>query len=166
MANKKKPYFAFTRVDTFDRDKNRKDCFDVLDMNGTDLNFKLVLASKCPADIRNCLDDDGTLLEYDETTGNGVEILQTLGEQDGLCPLLYTYGINGEGNISINTSSVVYELTDGENYIKGIFLVSYANGSGYVMAYSINNVPLEILIDTLILMTDGVVWGNEYAGGE
>lgn len=166
MASKKKPYFAFTRVDTFDRDKNRKDCFDVLDMNGTDLNYKLVLVSKCSANIDDCLDDDGTLMEYDDTTGKGVEILQTLGEQDGLCPLLYTYGVNGEGNISINTSSVVYELPDGDKYIKAIFLVSYGNGSGYVMAYSINNVPLEIKNDTLILMTDGVVWGNEYKGGE
>ena len=163
MANKK-PYFSFTRVNTFDRDKNRKDCFDVLDMNGTDLNFKLVLASQCATSISNCLDDDGTLKEWDENTGTGVEILRTLGEQDGLVPLLYTYGINGEGNISINTSSVVYELTDTDNYVKAIFLVSYANGSGYVMAYSINNVPLEIQGDTLILMTDGMVWGTEYKG--
>lgn len=165
MVNKR-PYFQFRRVDTFDRDKNRKDCFDVLDMNGTDLNFKLVLASNCSSNIDNCLDDDGTLKEWDEETGKGVEILYTLGERDGLVPLLYTYGINGEGNISINTNSVVYELPDGDIYVKGIFLVSYANGSGYVMAYSINNVQLEIKNNPLILNTNGLVWGNEYTGGE
>lgn len=163
MASKR-PYFEFRRVDTFQRDMNRKDCFDILDMNGTDLNFKLVLASECPATISECLDDDGTIREYNEETETGVKILRTLGENDGLVPLLYSYGINGEGHISINTNSVVYELTDGENYVKAIFLVSYSNGSGYVMAYSINNVPLEIQDDTLILMTDGVVWGTEYKG--
>lgn len=163
MVNKN-PYFKFKRVNTFQRDMNRKDCFDVLDMNGTDRNFKLVLASDSATSIEDCLDDEGTLKDWNDTTKTGVQILQTLGEEDGLCPLLCTFGINGEAQISINTSSVVYELTDGLKYIKAIFLVSYGNGSGYVLAYSINNVPLEIQEDTLILMTNDMVWSKEYKG--
>lgn len=157
-------YFQFRRVDNFSRDKNRKDCFDVLDMNGVDLNYKLVLASNCSNNIEDCLDEEGTLKEWSSDEKKGVEILNTLGERDGLVALLYSNGINGEETISINTTSVTYELTDSIDYVKGIFLVSYANGSGYVLAYSINNVPLEIQDDTLILNTVGMIWGSHYTG--
>lgn len=157
-------YFKFRRVDTFDRDKNRKDCFDVLDMDGVTENFKFVLASECSPNIANCLDEDGTLLEWDSNTGKGVQILNTLGERDGLIPLTYSTGINGEGSISVNATSVTYELTDEIDYVKGIFLVSYGNGSGYVLAYSINNVGLKIVEDTLILNMVGMVWGNHSKG--
>lgn len=157
-------YFKFRRVDTFDRDKNRKDCFDVLDMDGTTENFKFVLASECSANIDDCLDEDGTLREWDDDAKKGVQILYTLGERDGLVPLLYSTGINGEGTISVNSTSVLYELTDETDYIKGVFLVSYGNGSGYVMAYSINNAPLEVPNDELILMFNGMIWGSHYKG--
>lgn len=163
MAN---AYFQFRRVDTFGRDKNRKDCFDVMDMNGVDLNYKLVLASNCSSNIADCIDEDGTLKEWDSDTNSGVEILNTLGEQDGLVPLLYSMGLNGEETISVNATSVTYELTDSIDYVKGIFLTSYANGSGYVMAYSINNAPLEIQDDTLMLNIVGMIWGNHYIVGE
>ena len=156
------PYFKFRRVDTFNRDKNRKDCFDVLDMDGVTKNYKLILASDCPVDINKCLDEDGTLKEWDSTTGEGVQILETLGDEDGLIALTYLEGINGEESISITDASVVFEMTDEIDYIKGIFLVSYGNGSGYVMAYSINNVPLEIQEDTLILNTVGLIWAIRY----
>jgi hypothetical protein len=126
-------------------------------MNGVDENFKFVLASECPSDINNCLDADGTL-------NDNVIILNTLGERDGLVPLLYNRGINGEATISVNATSVVYEMTDSVDTVKGIFLVSYANGSGYVLAYSINNVALAILDDTLILNTAGMIWGTHYVG--
>ncbi len=151
-------YFKFRRVDKFLRDMNRKDCFDVLDMDGDTPNFKFVLATDCPSNIEDCLDSDGTL-------NDDVHILYTLGETDGLCPLLWSDGINGEASISVNSTSVVYELTDSIDYIKGVFLVSYGNGSGYVLAYSINNVPLEIQDDTLILNMVGMIWGTHYSGG-
>ena len=163
MAN---AYFQFRRVDKFFYNMNRKDCFDLADMNGVDENYKLVLASNCSTNIEECLDEDGTLKEWDSTTNTGVEILNTLGERDGLLPLLYTEGINGEGTISMNTTSVTYEMTDEIDYVKGIFLVSYSNGSGYVLAYSINNVPLEIQDDALILNTVGMIWGSHYVAGE
>ena len=156
-------YFKFRRVDRFLRDMNRKDCFDVLDMDGNTPNFKFVLATECSANIDDCLDEDGTLKEWDTTTGTGVQLLNTLGETDGLCPLLWNDGINGEATISVNSTSVVYELTDSIDYVKGIFLVSYGNGSGYVLAYSINNVPLEIQDDTLILNMVGMIWGTHYS---
>lgn len=151
------PYFQFRRVDRFNRDKNRKDCFDVEDMNGVDLNYKLVLASQCPTSIEDCLDADGTL-------NDKVVIFDSLGDQDGLVALLYNEGINGEETISLNTTSVTYEMTDETDYVQGIFLVSYGNGSGYVMAYSINNVPLKVIDDTLILNTIGLIWGLRYGG--
>lgn len=159
-------YFQFRRVDKFFYNMNRKDCFDLADMNGVDENYKLVLASNCSTNIEDCLDEDGTLKEWDSITNTGVEILNTLGERDGLLPLLYTEGINGEGTISMNTTSVTYEMTDEIDYVKGIFLVSYSNGSGYVLAYSINNVPLEIQDDALILNTVGMIWGSHYVAGE
>ena len=151
------PYFQFRRVDRFNRDRNRKDCFDVEDMNGVDLNYKLVLASECPTSIEDCVDVDGTL-------NDKVVIFDSLGDQDGLVALLYNEGINGEETISLNTTSVTYEMTDETDYIQGIFLTSYGNGSGYVMAYSINNVPLKVIDDTLILNTIGLIWGLRYGG--
>lgn len=154
MAN---TYFQFRRVDNFYHDMNRKDCFSVDDMNGVDENFKFVLASECPSDINDCLDEDGTL-------NDNVKILNTLGERDGLVPLLYNRGINAEMTISVNATSVTYELTDSVDNVKGIFLVSYANGSGYVLAYSINNVALGIYDDTLILNMTGMIWGIHHAG--
>ena len=156
MANN--AYFKFRRVDNFDYDKNRKDCFDLADMDGVTNNYKFVLASNCPTDIENCLDGDGTL-------NDDVEIINTFGEEDGLCALLYSKGINGEAKISVNSTSVVYELSDDIDYVKGIFLVSYGNGSGYVLAYSINNVALEVQDDTLMLNTDGLIWGTHYSNG-
>ena len=71
------PYFKFRRVDNFLYDMNRKDCFDVADMDGVTNNFKFVLATACPSNIADCLDEDGTL-------NDNVQILNTLGDDDGL----------------------------------------------------------------------------------
>lgn len=154
MAN---AYFKFRVVDDFDYNKNRKDCFDLADMNGVDLNYKVVLAKSCPVDINQCLDEDGTL-------NDRVEILNTFGESDGLVALLYSRGVNRESTISMPASSITYELSDDIDYVQGMFLVSYSNGSGYVLAYSVNNVPVEIQDDQLILNLTGMVWGTHHAG--
>lgn len=161
MAN---AYFKFRRVDNFLYDMNRGDTFDLADMDGNSENYKLILASQCSNDIEKCIDEDGTLKEWNAVDSEGVQILNTLGVNDGLIPLLFSRGINGEGTISVNATSVTYELTDDVDYVKGIFLVSVGNGSGYVLAYSINNVPLEIQDDTLILNTAGMIWGTHYSG--
>ena len=131
MSNK------FIRVDAFFDDINREDCFDTRDMDGISKNFKIVLASDCPANITDCLDDEGTL-------NKDVTILNTLGEDDGLIALQWTHGINGERSMSITSSMVVYNFPDVDVNIKAAFLVSYRNGSGYVMAYCIDNINLEI----------------------
>lgn len=162
MANN--PYFKFRRVPSFFMNMNRKDCFDLLDMNGTDENFKVVLVSECANSISDCLDEDGTLKEWDDETRTGVKILNTLGEKDGLTPMLYSMGVNNESKLSITNTSLVYELTDSVDYVKGAFLTSYGNGSGFVLAYTINNVPLEVQDDTLILMLNGMIWGTHYVG--
>lgn len=147
--------FKFTRVDTFIDDINREDCFDTQDMDGVTPNYKFILTSKCPSNIEDCLDEDGTL--DDET----VEILETDGADDGLCSLLYTKGINGERIITINNSTVTYDL--GEDYvdINGIFLANIGNGSGYVIAYCIFDKTINDK-GSLILPCNGLVWSMHY----
>ncbi len=127
----------FIRVDSFLDDMNREDCFDTADMDGISKNFKVVLASDCPPNITDCLDDEGTL-------NKDVTILNTLGEDDGLVAMQWTHGINGERSMSITSSMLIYNFPDVDVNVKGAFLVSYRNGSGYVMAYCIDNVNLEI----------------------
>ena len=152
MAN---PYFAFRRVDNFEEDRNRKDCYDVRYMDGVSKNFKIVLASDCPSNIEDCLDEDGTL-------NDSVQIIYTFGETDGLISLLWSRGVNSERAISVVDTSVSYDLADEETYVKALFLVSYANGSGYVMAYSINNVAIIVPDDQLILNVDGMIWATRH----
>lgn len=152
-------YFQFTRVDSFLDDMNRKDCFDTEEMDGVNKNFKLVLASSCPTDIEDCLDDFGTL-------NDKVDIIDTIGDNDGEVALLWSKGINGERTLSIKDTSVTYSFADEITYLKAVFLVSYANGTGYVLAYSINNAQLEIQDDTLILPLDGMIWDIRYVGSD
>ena len=127
----------FIRVDNFLDDMNREDCFDTADMDGSSLNFKVVLASDCPNNIEDCLDSEGTL-------NDDVTLISTLGQDDGLIALHWVKGINGERSMSIATSMLVYDFPDINVDVKALFLVSYRNGSGYVMAYCIDNVKLEI----------------------
>ena len=127
----------FIRVDSFLDDRNREDCFDTADMDGISKNFKVVLVSSCPSNITDCLDEEGTL-------NDDVVILNTLGEDDGLVAMQWTKGINGERSMSITSSMLVYNFPDVDVNIQGAFLVSYRNGSGYVIAYCIDNVNLEI----------------------
>lgn len=129
--------FVFSRVDSFFDDINREDCFDTKEMNGNDKNFKIVLASDCPTRIEDCLDAEGTL-------NDNVNIINTMGEEDGLLALLWSKGINGERTMSIPQQTLIYEFPNQNINIKGAFLISYENGSGYVLAYCINNVSLDI----------------------
>lgn len=142
----------FIRVDSFLDDMNREDCFDTADMDGVSTNFKIVLASNCPSDILDCLDEDGTLNE-------DVTLINTLSEDDGLVALQWVHGINGERTMSISSSVLVYNFPNIDISIKGAFLVSYRNGSGYVMAYCIDNMNIEIPKDKqlVIPITDNVV---------
>lgn len=147
--------FKFIRVDSFFDDINREDCFDTRDMDGITPNYKFELIADCPQNIDECIDEDGTI-DLDKVT-----ILETNGTDDGLCSLLWNRGINGERSISVSDSTVTYDLGEDRVQIKGIFLIAIADGTGYVMAYSIFDKPLEE-DGTLILPVDGVVWSIRY----
>lgn len=148
--------FEFTRVDSFLDDINREGKFDTLDMDGITPNYKMVLASDCPQDINDCLDEDGTLT-------NDVAIIDTLGDDDGLCALYWQRGVNGERTMSIANSTVDYDLGDTSTELKAVFLVNIVEGTGYVLAYAINSYSFPI-DGAVILPCDGMVWTIKYGG--
>lgn len=148
--------FDFTKVDNFLDDLNREGKFDSLDMDGISKNYKMVLVSECPNDIEKCLDEDGTL-------NDEVEIIDTLGVDDGLCSLLWSKGINSERSISFADSSVTYNLGDNTADLKAVFLVNMVEGSGYVLAYSINSYSFPIEGE-IILPCDGMLWSMRNGG--
>lgn len=146
--------FNFIRVDSFLDDINREDCFDTADMDGISPNFKFVLASSCPSDINDCLDVDGTL-------NDKVNILQSIGVDDGVCSLLWSKGINGERTMSVSDSTVTYSFTE-PIQLQGAFLVNISNGSGYVIAYSISDKQIPITDKELICPCEGMIWTIKY----
>ena len=148
--------FEFTRVDSFLDDMNREGCFDVLDMDGITPNYRMVLASDCPDDINECLDEDGTLNE-------NVSLVEDLDTEDGECALLWSRGINGERTISMVSSTVKYDLKDKNSELKAVFLVNTVEGSGYVLAYAINSYSFPI-DGEVILPCDGMLWSIVYGG--
>ena len=149
--------FDFLRVDSFIDDINRDSCFDTRDMDGKSLNYKFVLASDCPSDINDCLDVDGTL-------NDNVQIIETLGSDDGRCALLWSKGINGERTMSVSTSSVSYDFGDLDTSIKAVFLVNLVQGTGYVIAYSIKTGGVPVTSANPVFPTDGLVWTFRYGG--
>lgn len=148
--------FEFTRVDNFLDDMNRDGKFDIYDMDGLTKNYKMVLVSDCPTDIEQCIDEDGTLLGDDI-----VHRIESLGIDDGMCSLLYSHGINGERTISISDSVVSYDLGDNQEQLKAVFLVNMVDGSGYVIAYAINNYSFPVSGE-VILPCDGMIWSIRY----
>lgn len=143
-------------------DINRSNCFDTNDMDGLSPNYRFVLCSECADNINDCVDEDNTLINpYDSETGKGVNIIETYGENDGQCSLLWSKGINGERTITVGESVVVYDFGSTIQQVKAIFLVSIVNGSGYVLAYSINNKPITTGT-SLIMPVDDIVWAITY----
>lgn len=143
--------FELRRIDNFFKDMNRDNCFDILDMDGKTPNFRLILCSESAEEFKDCIDNDGTLLDWDENERTGVEIINTFGEDDGLVALNYQEGVNGEFHISVSTQLIYYDLGEYNLPVKAMFLVSHGNGSGYVLAYSINNNVLNIPNEELFL---------------
>ena len=140
--------FSFTKIDDFfetimDDDNITTDLFD-----GVTKNFKIVLCQACPANIGECLNDDGTL------DVSKVSLIGTY-ETDGDCALSWNKGVNNNRVISIADSSVVYDLGDGTYLLKGAFLVE--NIGGKVLAYSINSSAMSVK-DQIVIPVDGVVW--------
>jgi len=148
--------FEFTRVDSFMDDINREGCFDTNDMDGITPNYRIVLASDCPVNIEDCLDAEGTLNE-------DVNIIDTYGTNDGYCTMLWSKGINGERTMTINSTTVIYDVGVEEQHIKAAFLVNMVNGTGYVIAYTMNNAAIPI-DGTVILPCYGVIWSMIYGG--
>ena len=154
--------FSFVRVDNFLDDMNREDCFDTNDMDGVTPNYKIILVSECANDINDCLDEDGTLITpYDAESNKGANIVVTDGDDDGMLSLLWSKGINGERSISATETVVTYDLGVESVPVKGAFLVDIASGSGYVLAYAINNKAVE-LDENLICPIDGMLWAIHY----
>ena len=156
--------FNFTRVDSFIDDINREDCFDTRDMDGVTPNYKVILVSDCADNIDDCLDSDGTLITpYNIVNGKGVgvNIITTENSDDGLCALTYSKGINGARTISMGSTLLTYDFGVDTVSVKGAFLINVANGSGYVLAYAINNKGTD-LDGTFTSPVDGVIWNLEY----
>ena len=154
--------FEFTRVDGFLDNINRGTAFDVNDMDGVTKNYHFVLVEDCPSNIEDCIDDDGTLITEDGT----VKIIESENDEDGAVALLWSKGINGERAISVADSSVSFDLGEDTKYLKAVFLVSggltyETEGTGFVLAYAINNTGIECK-DVIILPCDGIVWSVKY----
>ena len=157
MANE----FRFIRVDNFLDDMNREDCFDTQDMDGVSPNFRFILASECPNNIEDCLDQDGTLINpYDSSTQMGVNIVD-ITDSDGLCSMLWSKGVNGERTITVSDSVITFDIGENRVPIKAMFLVAINNGTGYVLAYCIFDKTLYV-DGTLILPVDGMIWSMRY----
>ena len=154
--------FRFIRVDGFLDDINREDCFDTKDMDGITPNYRIILASDCASTIEDCIDVDGTLITpYDSVTGKGVNIIQTLDDDDGYCSMMWSKGINGERTMSVSDSTVTYNFGDNTVNIKALFLVNVGNGSGYVIAYSFLDNAIS-RNGSMICPVDGMVWSLRY----
>lgn len=152
----------FIRVDSFLDDINRDGCFDTQDMDGISPNYRVVLASDCSNDIERCIDADGTLIvPYDAEKDTGVNVLDTIGEEDGFCSMMWSKGVNGERTMSVSDSSVSYSFGDISATIKGFFLCNVGSGSGYVIAYSILDKPIEEN-GSMICPCDGMIWSIRY----
>ena len=154
----------FIRVDSFLDDINREECFDTNDMDGISPNYRIIPVSDCSNNIDRCLDGDGTLIvPYNAEKDTGVNILDTLGEDDGYCSMMWSKSINGERTMSVSDSSVSYSFGDTSVSIKAFFLCAVANGSGYVIAYAIMDKPME-QNQSMICPCDGMVWSIRYGG--
>lgn len=155
--------FKFVKVDNFLDDINRNGCFDTADMDGVTPNFQIVLVSNCPQNINDCLDEDGTLID-DE-----IDFLYGEGDTDGECSLLWSKGVNAERTLSFGNPVVSYSFDKTGYEVKGAFLVSggvtfETEGSGYVLAYAINEKPIRLSDTNLTLNVDGMLTSIRYGG--
>lgn len=140
--------FSFTKVDDFFETMIDDDNITTSLFDGTTKNFKIVLAQACPANISECLNNDGTL------NLSAISLIGTYAD-DGDCALLWNKGVNNNRVISIADSSVVYDLADNTYLLKGAFLVEQIGGK--VLAYSINSSAMTVEKQVVIPL-DGIVW--------
>lgn len=138
--------FSFKRVSDFFKNMNRNGCFDLLEMDGINMNYRLVLVSSCPDNVMDCLDVDGKLNN---------RVVHVPIDDDGLCSLQYNEGINNDFTISVAQSQINVDVGDGDVLLKGAFIVD--DNTGYVLAYSILNTQIPVSNDTTFPV-NGVLW--------
>lgn len=141
--------FSFIRTPDFIDNMNRPTCFDVNDMDGTSLNYQIVLATNCSEKIEDNLTQYGTL------NSNVTEISSDIIKDQGMVALTYSRGINNNRIISMGSTSVVVDVGDKDYYLKGLFLRD--RYTGYVLAYCIlqRTVPIA---NEVVFPSSGVVW--------
>ncbi|MEE1227198.1 MAG: hypothetical protein UHM08_08875 [Bacteroidales bacterium] len=149
MANEQSVNYSFTKVDNFheiliDREEITTALFD-----GVTKNFRIVLVESCPANIGECLNEDGTLND------DVISYINGEGEGDGQCALRWNIGANSNRTITVSDANVNYTLGDGNFMLKGAFLV--VEQSGIVLAYSINNGVMPIT-KSFVAPVNGLVW--------
>ena len=141
--------FSFTRIDRFFKtmvnDSNiTTDLFD-----GVSKNFRIVLVEACPSNINECLTANGMLDEDKVSTFGGI------GENDGLCSLLWEDAVNNNTTISVNDTAITWDFADNSYLLKAAFLVVASTGK--VLAYSINNAPVPVKTG-MTSPVNGMIW--------
>lgn len=141
--------FSFTRVDRLlrlmiDDDNITTDMFD-----GINPNFRIVLVEACEDNIADNLDNNGCLDDNKISRINGTN------SSDGQCALLWSDGVNNNAVISIASNNAHWTLDDNTYLLRGAFLV--VEGTGKVLAYSINNAPMTVKKEITLPM-DGMIW--------
>ena len=149
MATEQSVVMSFTRVDNLyeiliDREEITTSLFD-----GTSKNFRIVLVEACEDNIEENLNVDGTLND------DMVKYIHGEESSDGLCALSWDKGVNLNRVIRVADTMVSYTLGDASYLLKGAFLV--VEGSGVVLAYSINNgvIPITKYFNVPV---DGMIW--------
>ena len=149
MATEQSVVMSFTRVDNLyeiliDREEITTSLF-----NGTEKNFRIVLVEACEDNIEENLNTNGTLND------DKVKYIYGEGSDDGLCALSWDKGVNLNRVIRVADTMVSYTLGDASYLLKGAFLV--VEGSGVVLAYSINNGVMPIT-GYFNVPVDGMIW--------
>ena len=149
MATEQSVVMSFTRVDNLyeiliDREEITTSLF-----NGTEKNFRIVLVEACEDNIEENLNTNGTLND------DKVKYIYGEGSDDGKCALSWDKGVNLNRVIRVADTMVSYTLGDASYLLKGAFLV--VEGSGVVLAYSINNGVMPIT-GYFNVPVDGMIW--------
>ena len=143
--------FDFRRVPSFF--ENFNESFSISDMNLSKTaspvleNFQLVLASYCPENIDECLDEDGLL---------NTDVVIAKDENDN--DLIVTVGLDyladeyGDATIELHDDATL-DIGDINITFKAVFLTTL---DGYVMGYSIN--PVNFTVTNKVVFDDDVVF--------
>ena len=146
MATDKTIVFSFIRTPDFIDNINRPTAFDINDMDGTTLNYEIVLASSCKNAIEDNLTEFGTL---------NSDVVEVDVNEGSFVALTYAKGVNNNRIISMGSSLITVDVSDTGDNVKGLFLRD--RYTGYVLAYCIlqRTVPLS---EETSFPVSGVVW--------